>query len=81
MGQTDSDGVLDQVRDPSLTERCLAAWVLLGCAGAHVRDHVPPALRRDVQDVLWMLDVAAPDVLRHRPRKRRRRRVNVRNRR
>lgn len=72
MGEVDSGGVLHEVREPSLADRCHAAWVVLGRAGVHVTDRVPPALAKQASDVLWMLDVLAPDVLKHRPGGRRR---------
>jgi hypothetical protein len=70
MGQNDSSGQLHHVLEPTLPARAHAAWVVLGRAGGYVTDHVPPALRRDAEDILWMLDVLAPDVLRHRPKRR-----------
>lgn len=75
MGEIDSAGLMDGVRAPSVAERCHAAWVVLGSAGAFVTDHVPEAIRKDAQDVLSMLDVLAPDVLKHHPKRRGRRRV------
>jgi hypothetical protein len=74
MGQNDSSGQLHQVLEPSVADRAHAVWVLLGSAAVEYASPLPARLRRDVQDVLWMLDVAAPEVLRHR-RKRGRRRV------
>jgi hypothetical protein len=72
MGELDGSDVLLKVTEPSLADQCQAAWVLLGCAAAEARGSVSAQLRRDVQDVLRMLDVAAPDVSRHRPGRERR---------
>lgn len=76
MAELDSDQVLTKVDPVALSDRRQAAWVLLGIAGRDAVGEVSERLRRDASDVLWMLDVAAVEVLRNRPgRKRGARRV------
>jgi hypothetical protein len=70
MGEVDSEA-LHHVQAPTVEAKAHAGWVLLGCAGVHVTDHVPPALQRDARDVLGMLDVSPLDVRLNRPRRRR----------
>lgn len=78
MGDLDSTHMLQRVDEPGLAGRAHAAWVLLGSAAERVTVPLSAHARKDIQDVLWMLDVMAPEVLRHRPKRRRRRVVRKR---